>query len=377
MSNHLVEKQLEYKRARREWRNHKARQQVDEVLGRLPTDEEEGLYYNIWYNKHCGFAHKKDRMRVAALTRCNLLRDSGITRGDQKPEAWFCLHFARGQCVRGHECFYKHHLPESADENILPVTHDCFGREKHKVEREDMGGVGSFNRECRTLYLGSFRNLYKVNLQELLFEHFSEWGDIEELKVFADRGFAFVRYKIGVHAQFAKEAMYCQSLGYNEILNVRWATDDPNPRVVREELERKQKRALVAMEEAGLMVHPETGYQLPSDYDLPEPDMKRRKVTESSEGTHLAFYPNTSQQFQQPVPAQIQGRYAAGFPPPPPPMGYGGFGGPPPPMPPPGFQGQQFFPPPGLPSGSRPPPPGSQEATGPSDALSSLASYSE
>ena len=31
------------------------------------------------------------------------------------------------------------------------------------------------------------------------------------------------------HAQFAKEAMACQSLDNDEILNVRWATEDPNP----------------------------------------------------------------------------------------------------------------------------------------------------
>jgi hypothetical protein len=32
-----------------------------------------------------------------------------------------------------------------------------------------------------------------------------------------------------VHAQFAKEAMACQSMDNDEILNVRWATEDPNP----------------------------------------------------------------------------------------------------------------------------------------------------
>jgi hypothetical protein len=40
---------------------------------------------------------------------------------------------------------------------------------------------------------------------------------------------AFVTYVHEVHAQFAKEAMACQSLDNDEILNVRWATEDPNP----------------------------------------------------------------------------------------------------------------------------------------------------
>jgi len=38
-----------------------------------------------------------------------------------------------------------------------------------------------------------------------------------------------VTYVSEFHAQFAKEAMACQSLDNDEILNVRWATEDPNP----------------------------------------------------------------------------------------------------------------------------------------------------
>ena len=40
---------------------------------------------------------------------------------------------------------------------------------------------------------------------------------------------AFVTYVSEFNAQFAKESMACQSLDNDEILNVRWATEDPNP----------------------------------------------------------------------------------------------------------------------------------------------------
>ena len=43
------------------------------------------------------------------------------------------------------------------------------------------------------------------------------------------RSVAFVTYENELSAQFAKEAMACQSLDNDEILNVRWATEDPNP----------------------------------------------------------------------------------------------------------------------------------------------------
>ena len=36
-------------------------------------------------------------------------------------------------------------------------------------------------------------------------------------------------YVSELNAQFAKESMACQSLDNDEILNVRWATEDPNP----------------------------------------------------------------------------------------------------------------------------------------------------
>lgn len=60
-------------------------------------------------------------------------------------------------------------------------------------------------------------------------KHFGEWGEIENVTIIQPKGVAFVRYKNLANAEFAKEAMYAQSLEGGEIINVRWATDDPNP----------------------------------------------------------------------------------------------------------------------------------------------------
>lgn len=49
------------------------------------------------------------------------------------------------------------------------------------------------------------------------------------VRVLQYRSVAFVTYESELNAQFAKEAMACQSLDNDEILNVRWATEDPNP----------------------------------------------------------------------------------------------------------------------------------------------------
>jgi hypothetical protein len=58
------------------------------------------------------------------------------------------------------------------------------------------------------------------------------------VRVLQYRSVAFVTYVHEGHAQFAKEAMACQSLDNDEILNVRWATEDPNPTSKVEERER-------------------------------------------------------------------------------------------------------------------------------------------
>jgi len=49
------------------------------------------------------------------------------------------------------------------------------------------------------------------------------------VRVLQYRSVAFVTYVSEFHAQFAKESMACQSMDNDEILNVRWATEDPNP----------------------------------------------------------------------------------------------------------------------------------------------------
>ncbi|CAD6564684.1 MAG: Pre-mRNA-splicing factor [Cyphobasidiales sp. Tagirdzhanova-0007] len=67
------------------------------------------------------------------------------------------------------------------------------------------------------------------NMEEVLLKHFDEWGDIERIKILQSRGVGFVTYFSELSAQFAKESMMNQSLDGEEVVNVRWATEDPNP----------------------------------------------------------------------------------------------------------------------------------------------------
>ena len=58
---------------------------------------------------------------------------------------------------------------------------DVFGRDKHSDYRDDMGGVGSFTRQNRTLYIG--RITETRNTAEVVEKHFEEFGEIERSKL--------------------------------------------------------------------------------------------------------------------------------------------------------------------------------------------------
>lgn len=64
------------------------------------------------------------------------------------------------------------------------------------------------------------------------------------------RGVAFITYSNESNAQFAKEAMAHQSLDHTEILNVRWATADPNPMSQAREARRIEEQAAEAVRRA-------------------------------------------------------------------------------------------------------------------------------
>lgn len=225
-----------------------ARPQVDPATwkGGLPPPQT-GTIFNIWYNKWSG-GDREDKYisKSPALGRCSISRDSGYTRADRIPGSFFCLFFARGLCPRGHECEYLHRLPTVTD--LFNPNVDCFGRDKHSDYRDDMGGVGSFMRQNHTLYIGRIH--VSEEIEEIVSRHFAEWGQIERIRVLNSRGVGFVTYTNEANAQFAKEAMAHQSLDHNEILNVRWATVDPNPMAQARDKRRVEEQAAAAIRAA-------------------------------------------------------------------------------------------------------------------------------
>ena len=251
-----------------------ARPQVDPSTMKSEPPPQTGTIFNIWYNKWSG-GDREDKYlsKTAAAGRCNIAKDSGYTRGDKVVGSYFCLFFAKGLCPRGQECEYLHRLPGLFD--TFNPNVDCFGRDKHSDYRDDMGGVGSFMRQNRTLYVGRIH--VTDDIEEVVARHFAEWGQIDRIRVLTARGVAFVTYTNEANSQFAKEAMAHQSLDHNEILNVRWATVDPNPMAQKREARKIEEQAAEAVRRA-----------LPEEFvreiEGRDPDAKRRKKIEGGFG---------------------------------------------------------------------------------------------
>lgn len=152
---------------------------------------------------------------------------------------------------------------------------DCFGRDKYSDYRDDMGGVGSFMRQNRTIYVGRIH--VSDDIEEIVARHFAEWGEIERVRVLNTRGVAFITYSNEANAQFAKEAMAHQALDHSEILNVRWATADPNPMAQAREARAIEEQAAEAIRRA-----------LPEEFiaeiEGRDPEARKRRKIESSYG---------------------------------------------------------------------------------------------
>ena len=233
------------------------------------------LIRSTGFNKWSGGDREDSYLsQTPAVSRCNIARDSGYTRADKVTGSYFCIFFARGLCPKGHECQYLHRLPTIFD--VFNPNIDCFGRDKHSDYRDDMAGVGSFLRQNRTLYVGRIH--VTDDIEEVVARHFQEWGEIERIRVLTSRGVAFVTYTNEANSQFAKEAMAQQALDNKEILNVRWATVDPNPLAAKREAARIEEQAAEAVRRA-----------LPAAFvaeleGRETPEMKRKRMAESGFG---------------------------------------------------------------------------------------------
>jgi len=257
--------------------------------------------YNIWYGKYLSDRRNpRDRDRYSSGYTCDPVKDSGYTQADLPGSGspGFCLFYARGCCGFGHKCRYFHHVPTVLDMASADEAHDIFGRERFSQHRDDMGGVGSFNSDCTTLFVGDLifdRAAPDAveSVQRLLEERFRQWGEVEDIRVVSSKAIAFVRYTWRCNAEFAKEAMAGQKLGLSKCIVVNWARDDPRPGAKKQRTRETQQQVDAALQNKAAAL----------GWTQPEIDAINSRVKLDKIGP-VGPYPDTDPQFQQP---QISG----------------------------------------------------------------------
>lgn len=210
-----------------------ARKQLDKPYIKNFAYQQGDEEYNIYYDKYLN--DKGVRDREPAATRCDPEKDVGYTKADlyDPDTSYLCLHFVRGCCCEGGNCRYFHHMPSLEECKKIDPLKDIFGRTRHAKHREDMGGIGCFQKECRTLYVADLKlppgNDPVDQVNEMLWRHFSIWGRVEDITFIPSKCIAFVKYYHRCYAEIAKEAMSNQALDFDEMISIKWANDDPNP----------------------------------------------------------------------------------------------------------------------------------------------------
>jgi hypothetical protein len=169
-----------------------------------------------------------------------------------------------------------------------------------------MAGVGSFNRDCRTLYVINMKNNPDMNMEEVVIKHFKEFGKLEYVKVFQDRCYSFLKYELRACAEFAKEALQNQSLDSDECIKIKWSTDDPNPMNQEREMIEKRKKLKQTIEDKGVSTK-NLPFNYPKDYKpqdtiLPNfiqtDDSKRKEEEEYIKNYYKEYFEKNKIEYQ-------------------------------------------------------------------------------
>lgn len=217
-----------YKEKLKDWMKRPARVQIssDQLNN---TSYIEGQYeYNIWYDKYLT-DRRENKDLIASAYKCELELDTGYTLLDkQSSSGYFCVYFAKGSCSFGSKCKYFHRVPTIEECQSIENIKDIFGRTRFATTKLDNGGVGIFTKEIRTLYLTNLKLIKSTSdkAKNMINQVFNQFGCVEDVKLFLEKAFCFVKFSHRCQAEFAKEAMVGQKIFGDDVLVIKWAVEE-------------------------------------------------------------------------------------------------------------------------------------------------------
>ncbi|KAF3675468.1 Zinc finger CCCH domain-containing protein 4 [Capsicum annuum] len=115
----------------------------------------------------------------------------------KRNQAHVCSFYIRGQCTRGLECPYRHEMPETGELSQQNIKDRYYGV-NDPIALKLLNKAGEMpsleppdDESIRTLYVGGVDA--RISEQDLR-DHFYAHGEIESIKIVAQRGCAFVTF---------------------------------------------------------------------------------------------------------------------------------------------------------------------------------------
>ncbi|CAH8354433.1 unnamed protein product [Eruca vesicaria subsp. sativa] len=143
----------------------------------------------------------------------------------KRNRAHVCSFFIRGECTRGEECPYRHEMPETGELSQQNIKDRYYGV-NDPVAMKLLGKAGEMgtlespdDQSIKTLYVGGLNSRI---LEQDLRDQFYAYGEIESIRVLAEKACAFVTYTTREGAEKAAQELSNRLVVNGQRLKLMW-----------------------------------------------------------------------------------------------------------------------------------------------------------
>ncbi|ESQ51468.1 hypothetical protein EUTSA_v10016591mg [Eutrema salsugineum] len=143
----------------------------------------------------------------------------------KRNRAHICSFFIRGECTRGAECPYRHEMPETGELSQQNIKDRYYGV-NDPVALKLLGKAGEMgtlespeDQSIKTLYVGGLNSRV---LEQDIRDQFYAYGEIESIRILAEKACAFVTYTTREGAEKAAEELSNKLVVNGQRLKLTW-----------------------------------------------------------------------------------------------------------------------------------------------------------
>ncbi|CAH2038673.1 unnamed protein product [Thlaspi arvense] len=143
----------------------------------------------------------------------------------KRNRAHVCSFFIRGECTRGDECPYRHEMPETGELSQQNIKDRYYGV-NDPVAMKLLGKAGEMgtlespeDESIKTLYVGGLNTRI---LEQDIRDQFYAYGEVESIRILAEKACAFVTYTTREGAEKAAQELSNRLVVNGQRLKLTW-----------------------------------------------------------------------------------------------------------------------------------------------------------